>query len=72
MEADQAGLFKFLVHSAGYLKMWVDSTLVLDCWRQTWNPWMRKFKVDFHEGEKIKVRIEWIPDGGSLTLPWNA
>ena len=68
MGADQAGLFKFSVHSAGYLKIWVDSALVIDCWRQAWNPWMRKFKVDIREGEKVPVRIEWIPDGGESYL----
>jgi alpha-D-xyloside xylohydrolase len=63
MGADQDGLFKFNVHSAGYLKMWIDSVRVLDCWRQAWNPWKRQFKVNFSEGGKIPVRIEWIPDG---------
>jgi alpha-D-xyloside xylohydrolase len=68
MGADQSGLFKFSVHSAGYLKMWIDSALVLDCWRQAWNPWMRKFTVDFREGQKVPVRIEWIPDGSASYL----
>ena len=61
--ADHAGLYKFSAHSAGYLKIWIDSVLIIDCWRQAWNPWPKKFKVAFTEGQRIPVKIEWIPDG---------
>ncbi|MBN1415434.1 MAG: DUF5110 domain-containing protein [Bacteroidales bacterium] len=65
MEADRAGVHKFSAHTAGYLKLWIDSVLVVDCWRQAWNPWSKKFNVMFTEGRKVPVRIEWDPDGGA-------
>jgi alpha-D-xyloside xylohydrolase len=63
LKAGNPGLYKFNAYASGYLKIWIDSTLVLDCWRQTWNPWTRKFKVAFGEGQQIPIKVEWIPDG---------
>jgi alpha-D-xyloside xylohydrolase len=62
--SDSAGLYKFSSFSAGYLKIWIDSALIIDNWRQAWNPWNRKFNIGLSAGKKIPVKIEWIPDGG--------
>ncbi len=63
MESDQTGLYKFLIYSAGYLKVWIDDKLLDDTWRQTWNPWSRKYRIPMEAGKKVHVKLEWIPDG---------
>lgn len=61
--ATQEGLYKFQSYVAGYNKIWIDGKLVIDCWRQCWNPWNRKFTLYLEENKQIPVEIEWIPDG---------
>ena len=56
------GAHKFLVYSSGYIKVWIDDALILDKWRQNWNPWTNKFTVDLKKGEKRAIKIEWNPD----------
>jgi alpha-D-xyloside xylohydrolase len=63
--SDVDGLHKFLVYASGYSKVWVDDELILDKWRQGWNPWTNKFTIDIKKGAQHKLRIEWIPDGGA-------
>jgi alpha-D-xyloside xylohydrolase len=62
------GDHKFLFYSSGYLKVWIDGKLILDNWRQNWNPWTNKFRVPLRKGEKKPIRIEWIPQGGYLAV----
>jgi alpha-D-xyloside xylohydrolase len=64
--SDKEGLHKFLVYSSGYIKVWVDGNLVMDKWRQNWNPWTNKFTQDIKKGEKHAIKIEWISQGGYL------
>lgn len=64
--SDQEGTHKFMVYSSGYIKVWVDTKLVMDKWRQNWNPWTNKFTVDLKKGEQHKIKIEWISQGGYL------
>ena len=63
LESSQTGLFKFLIYSAGYLKVWIDGELLDDTWRQCWNPWSRKYNISMEAGKKVPVKLEWIPDG---------
>ena len=63
--SDVEGSHKFLIYSAGYYKVWLDEKLILDDWRQGWNPWTNKFEVSIKNGEKHKLKIEWMPDGGA-------
>lgn len=56
------GNHKFKIYVAGYWKVWIDDQLVLDKWRQVWNPWFDKFYVDLLAGQKKKIKIEWKPD----------
>lgn len=60
-----AGTHKFLLYSSGYYKIWIDGKLILDKWRQAWNPWTNKFEVDIKPQEKHQLRMEWIPDGST-------
>ena len=68
MEPNESGIHKFYLYSAGYLKFWFDGELILDCWRQAWNPWSRLIDLDLETGKKYPVRIEWIPDGGECYI----
>ncbi len=60
--SDKAGIHKFQTYSSGYLKIWIDGKLILDKWRQNWNPWTNKFTVPLSKGEKHSIKIEWNPD----------
>jgi len=62
------GAHKFLVYSSGYCKVWVDGSLIIDSWRQNWNPWTKKFKVEVKNGEKHTIKIDWKPEGGYLAV----
>ncbi len=66
--SDVEGDHKLLFYSSGYIRVWVDGTLVLDKWRQNWNPWTNKFRVALKKGEKKSIKIDWIPDGGYLAV----
>ncbi|MBN2167274.1 MAG: DUF5110 domain-containing protein [Marinilabiliaceae bacterium] len=68
IESDVAGMHKFLLYSAGYLKMWIDGELVVDSWRQCWNPWTRKLNIDLKPGVRKSIKIEWDSDGGESYL----
>ncbi|MHA4810971.1 TIM-barrel domain-containing protein [Flavitalea flava] len=63
-------LFRFSY--AGYLKVWIGGKLLLDRWRQAWNPCLTVISVKMEQGKKIPVRIEWMPNGGEsyLSLKW--
>jgi alpha-D-xyloside xylohydrolase len=63
-ESDVAGLHKFMFTSAGYAKLWIDGKLLIDRWRQCWNPCARRFDFNLEAGKKYSLKIEWIPDGG--------
>jgi alpha-D-xyloside xylohydrolase len=66
--SDVEGAHKFLVYASGYFKVWVDDKLMLDKWRQNWNPWSNKFTTNVKKGEKHKLKIEWISEGGYLSV----
>lgn len=66
--SDKAGWHKFLVYSSGYCKVWIDGTLLVDSWRQNWNPWYNKIKVDVKKGKRHSLKIEWISQGGYLAV----
>ena len=68
VESDVAGLHKFRLYASGYFKLYVDGKLVLDDWRQNWNPWYRNFFVPMQPGEKHAIRIEWTPQSGYIAL----
>ncbi|HPT44009.1 MAG TPA: glycoside hydrolase family 31 protein [Paludibacteraceae bacterium] len=64
LEADKSGDFHFILHYAGYVKVYFNNIpVVTERWRTAWNPNDFKFKYNLRAGEKIPVRIEWEPDG---------
>lgn len=64
IEADSNGQHKFIFTSAGYAKLWLDGKLILDRWRQCWNPCSIRFDFPMQVNKKYSIKIEWIPDGG--------
>ena len=64
IESGVSGLHKFIFTSAGYSKLWVDGKLLVDRWRQCWNPCSIHYEFDMEAGKKYSLKIEWIPDGG--------
>ena len=68
VSSDVAGLHKFRLYASGYFKLYVDGKLVLDDWRQNWNPWYRDFFVPMKPGEQHAIRIEWTPQSGYIAL----
>lgn len=65
------GVHKFFIKYSGYIKIWVDGKLLVDKWRQAWNPGSQIFEADMQKGAKKTIRIEWNPDGGEAYLALN-
>lgn len=68
ISSDTSGKHKFLAYLSGYTRIWVDGKLILDRWRQAWNPWYTKFNVEMKAGEKYPIKVEWIPASGKSYL----
>lgn len=56
------GLQKFYVTASGYIKIWVDGQLLLDKWREGWNPGPSVFRHQLYKGRKHTLKVEWIPE----------
>ncbi len=63
IESDTTGIHKFIYFASGYSKVWLDGKLVVDKWRQAWNPTSTKLYLNMEKGKKYPVKIEWKPDG---------
>lgn len=59
IEALSPGRHTFSLYSSEYAKLWIDGKLVIDRWRQNWNPWHHEFALDLHPGQRHKLKIEW-------------
>ncbi|MES2881940.1 MAG: TIM-barrel domain-containing protein, partial [Bacteroidota bacterium] len=70
--SDFDGLHKFFVAYAGACKVWVDGKLLVDRWRQSWNPGSSLLNLDLQKGKKYPIKIRWSPDGGEsyLSVKW--
>lgn len=66
--SEQAGTHKFRLYSSSYAKVFADGELVLDRWRQNWNPWYHNFGIDLRAGQSVDLRIEWEPNQGYIAL----
>ncbi len=64
ISSDTSGVHKFRLYSAGYAKVWVDGKLIVDRWRQSWNPSTSLFTINMEKGKKYAIKIYWNPDGG--------
>ncbi len=73
LASNLSGLHQFRFTFGGSLKVWLDGKLLLDCWRKAWNPASAMIPFLFNKGEKVPIKIEWIPEGGGsyLSLKWQ-
>lgn len=73
LASDLPGLHQFRFTVGGSLKVWLNGQLVLDHWRKAWNPAPVLVPIAMQRGEKVPVRIEWIPEGGEsyLSVKWQ-
>ena len=69
--APTSGTHKFQLYGSSYYKVYMDGQLVLDRWRQNWNPWYANFDWPMTAGHPVKVRVEWQPNNGYIALLHN-
>jgi alpha-D-xyloside xylohydrolase len=58
------GTHKLRLTYGGYMKVWINGNMILDRWRQSWNPGSAIINIPFEKDKKIPIKIEWTPDGG--------
>ncbi len=63
-----AGVHKLRLYASSYVKLWLNGTLVVDAWRQSWLPWTHMLTLAMEPGKRYPIRIEWIPGGGNIGL----
>lgn len=68
----KSGTHKLKFTYAGYMKVWIDGKMMLDRWRQAWNPGTGVIDLPMQKDKKHEIRIEWTPDGGEsyFTASW--
>jgi alpha-D-xyloside xylohydrolase len=68
-----SGIHQLRFTLGGSLKVWLNNQLVLDRWRKAWNPAPALIPVTLKSGNKINIRIEWIPEGTEsyISLKWQ-
>lgn len=69
--ADTTGIHKFQLYASSYMKVFADGKLVLDRWRQNWNPWLHDFELPMTAGKSVAIRVEWEPNAGYIALLHN-
>jgi len=70
LQADRSGVYKIRLYSSSYAKMWLNSKLVVDSWRQNWLPWAHIVRLPMEKGQRCPIKIEWIPSGGFIGLKY--
>lgn len=66
IEAPESGSYQFLLYYAGYVKVWVNDSLVVpERWRTAWNPNSYKFFAELEKDRRYKLKVEWRPDGST-------
>jgi len=68
LESKESGIHKFRLYCSGYTKLWLDGKLVVDSWRQNWNPWIHLPRLEMKAGKKYQIKVEWIHSGGYIGL----
>ena len=54
--SDFTGFHKFSFLYAGYTKVWMSGQLLLDRWRQAWNPGYGLININLKKGKKISYK----------------
>jgi alpha-D-xyloside xylohydrolase len=60
IESAFTGEHKFHLYYAGYTKIWLDGKLVMDSWRQSWNPASHKWQASLVKGKKTPSKLNGI------------
>ena len=68
---ETSGTHKFQLYGSSYFKVFADGKLVLDRWRQNWNPWYANFDLPMTKGKAVAIRIEWEPNAGYMAFFHN-
>lgn len=71
IESARSGMHRFKLYASSYFKLYADGELVLDGWRQNWNPWHHNFDLQMTAGEPVSLRVEWVPENGHIALLHN-
>jgi alpha-D-xyloside xylohydrolase len=73
IESQLSGLHQLRFTLGGSLKVWLNKQLVLDRWRKAWNPAPALLPVNLKNGEKVSIKIQWIPESGEsyLSVKWQ-
>jgi alpha-D-xyloside xylohydrolase len=71
LHPEASGIHKFRLYSSSYVKLFVDGRLVIERWRQNWNPWYHNFELPLAAGKTVDIRVEWEPNGGYIALFHN-
>lgn len=69
--ADETGVWKFQLYGSSYFKLYANDELILDRWRQNWNPWYHNFELPLEADKPVAIRIEWEPNAGYMSLHYN-
>ncbi len=66
IEPAEDGTYRFNQYYSGYQKIFINDSLVVpERWRTAWNPNSYKFSIDLKGGQKVPIKIEWTPNGGT-------
>lgn len=70
--SDFEGMHKIRITYGGYAKVWIEGKLLVNNWRQSWNPGSAVLNVDLKQNKKYNIKIEWKPDGTEsyLSVKW--
>src|SRR3546814_6317649 len=63
--------FRARLYAWSYFKLYADGKLVLDRWRQNWNPWFHNVELAMTAGKPVAIRIEWEPNAGYMAFVHN-
>ncbi|RQW05311.1 alpha-xylosidase, partial [candidate division KSB1 bacterium] len=64
----ESGVYNLRFYSSNYARLWLDGELVVDSWRVNWMPWARMVSLKMKAGERVSVKVEWIPNAGYIGL----
>lgn len=72
ISSDSSGEHKFYLFASGYIKYWLDGKLLLDKWREGWNPGPSFFTYELEKNRKYPIKVEWIPGSAQafVSLKW--
>ncbi|MFM2288448.1 MAG: hypothetical protein RL684_1591, partial [Pseudomonadota bacterium] len=66
--ARKSGVHTFQLYGSSYFRLTVNGKLLLDRWRQNWNPWYHNVQVPMEAGKPVSVRVDWTPNDGFIAL----